>query len=120
MQSKSVRFKIFLWDQFIRPVYTLFDLDFIKTLLTALIVILLIIGSPIDYVIITAVGLFILSLVGLIRYYKSGDFVANYRKYKYPKYKKATKVFKKESRLNDYKETPESINYPGGLDEKEE
>lgn len=102
--GKLLRFKIFLWDQFIRPIYALSNINIIKITLLVLLFVFIIVNAPIGSVYIVGVMLLVIFIYEIIKYYKSGEFIGNYRKYKYPEYKRATKIFKKENNENGQRE----------------
>jgi len=88
------RFKIFLWDQFIRPLKSILTLNNLQALALSLIILNFVIWRSITvFWIFLIIALFI-SLKELIRYWRSGEFMYNYRKEKYPEYKKIIKEIK--------------------------
>ncbi len=98
-QINPTRVRIFLWDQFIRPFYTLTNMSSI----TIIVFILLGISIFMDKIIITwilFIILLIITILGLIRYYKSGEYMHHFRTYKsekgqYSDYRKVIKEFKR-------------------------
>lgn len=100
-EIKKARFKIFLWDQFILPVYLLLNIHQLQALLLALLILNFIIWKNILFFWFLVITLGIIFIYQTIKYYKSGEFVYNYRKYKsekgeYKDYRKLTKILKKE------------------------
>lgn len=100
-EGKKTRFKIFLWDQFILPFYLLLNLYQLQALLIALIILNSLIWQNILAFYVLVISLGIVFLYQIVKYYKSGEFMHNYRKYKsekgeYGDYRKAIKTFKKE------------------------
>ena len=103
------RLKVFLWDQFVRPAYAFFNLPHLNVILIALLIV--------NFVIIKSVPFFWILIViwaGIVgyevrQYWKSGEYMHNYRKHNYPGYRKSIKQIKKEQEkglnsLNDLNE----------------
>lgn len=100
-ESKKSRLKIFLWDQFIRPIYLLGTIHQLQSLLLALLILNFITWKSIIFFWILVILLAIIFIYQMVKYYQSGEFIANYRKFKsergeYSDYRKLTKVLKKE------------------------
>lgn len=95
-EAKKHRIKAFLWDQFVRPFYALANTGVLKIGLLAFLFVAIVIQLHPAWVYVAGVLLILVFIYELVQYYKSGEFMHNYRKYKYPDYKKATKAFKKE------------------------
>ena len=97
-EARKYRIKAFLWDQFVLPVYLLLNMQQLKgILLASLILSITVFNSQGIFWVTSALLVFIFSYE-IYRYYKSGEFMHNYRKYKYTDYKKATKAFKRETK----------------------
>ena len=96
----AYRLRVFLWDQFIRPFYSLVSIHQIKALLLALIIV--------NFFSFKSSGIFWFGIIALgiiftheiIKYWKSGEYMSNYREYKYPDYKRTIKQIKKQKHLN--------------------
>lgn len=87
--------KAFLWDQIVRPIRIVFNANFMRLLFLAMIFISIIILKSTVMFVIFLISTLITYVYELIKYYKSGEYKANYRKYRYPDYKKAIKEMKK-------------------------
>ena len=100
-QAKTVRLKIFLWDQLIRPVYLLLNIHQLQALLLALLILNFVVWKSIWGFWVLSLLLAVIFIYQITQYYKSGEFMHNYRKYKsdkgeYADYRKATKILKKD------------------------
>ena len=114
-EANKYRIKAFLWDQLIRPLYALASTSIVKAaLLVFLIVSIIVELSPI-IVYTTGAVLLIIFVYDIYKYWKSGEFMYNYRKYKFPDYKKATKAFKREARAKS-----QSLNTLNNLNQDDE
>jgi hypothetical protein len=116
--EKKYKIKAFLWDLFIRPIYTLFDLSQINSIVVGFLIFnVLVLKSELLYWIL-AVLLIIFLIIDLVKYYKSGKYVDNLRKHKYPEYRAAIKKVRAEKKLNIPKK--EEVESPREyLEEKE-
>lgn len=100
-EAKSARLKIFLWDQLVRPVLLLLNIHQLQLLLLALLFLNLAVWKDVLAFFILLVLLAIIFFYEIYKYYKSGEFIHNYRKYKsdkgqYSDYRKLTKELKQE------------------------
>jgi hypothetical protein len=114
-EARRYRIKAFLWDQLIRPLYALASTSILKAVLLVFLIVSIIVElSPI---IVYPVGvlLLVIYVYDIYKYWKSGEFMHNYRKYKFPDYKKATKAFKREER-----EKSQSLNTLNNLNNDDE
>ena len=107
-EAEKYKIKAFMWDQFVRPTFLLFNLHQVKAILLALTIFSVAMKWDISFWV-AVIPLSFIFILEIIRYYKSGEYLYNYRKYKYSDYKKATKVFKRKEREkinnDDQKET---------------
>ncbi|MEK6878160.1 MAG: hypothetical protein AABY22_01055 [Nanoarchaeota archaeon] len=79
--------KAFLWDQFIRPFYAFLNINaLIFIFLIILAYSILILKSKLLFII-SLLIILVAIILDTIKYYKSGEFMYNYRKYKYPGYR---------------------------------
>lgn len=113
-EAKSARMKIFLWDQFVRPIRLLFNIHILQALLLALLILNIVVWRNMWAFAFLVISLGIIFFVQIFEYYKSGEFMHNYRKYKsergeYGDYRKLTKVLKK-SKEEKIKEAVEDLN----------
>jgi len=87
--------KAFLWDQIVRPVYFFFNLNTIGLFSVAMTFSSMIIFDSV----LLALAFFILSIVlyiyEIVKYYQSGEFKSNYRKFHYGDYKAKVKEIKR-------------------------
>ena len=102
-EAKSYRLKIFFWDQLIRPLQLLLNIHQLQAILLALLILNFVVWKSIISFWILAIALGIIFIYQIVQYYKSGEFIYNYRKYKsekgkYHDYRKVTKVLKKEEK----------------------
>ena len=102
-EPQKSRFKIFLWDQFIRPFYLLLNLFQLQALLLACFILNLLIWKNVTLFWIVILLLGTIFIYQNIKYYQSGEFIHNYRKFKsergeYKDYRKLTKILKKEKK----------------------
>ena len=97
-EARRYRIKAFLWDQLIRPIHIMGSSSILKIFLLVFLFVAIII--QLNIIVVYTIGLILLLIFfyEIYKYYQSGEFMHNYRKYKYPDYKKATKVFKKEAK----------------------
>lgn len=107
-QAKTTRFKIFMWDQFIRPLYLLLNIHQLQALLLALLILNFVTWKSILAFWILTISLAVIFLAQIIQYYKSGEFMHNYRKYKsdvgqYKDYRKTTKILKNSKKAKEEK-----------------
>jgi len=109
--ERSYKLKMFLWDQFLRPFNSLTELHQLKSVLLALTIvdILIIRSLLLLWIFISCFALII--IFDIYKYWKSGEYVYNYRKYKYPMYKKA---------INEIKKKPKDLNRLNELNNDEE
>lgn len=100
-EANKTRFRIFMWDQtigyFLRYIW---NLEILKAVLFILLSFLIFLDVRLRYIFLILLCLAVIAVYEIIKYYKSGEFMHNYRKYKYPDYKRATKIFKREAELN--------------------
>jgi hypothetical protein len=99
MTNQNERFKIFLWDQFIRPIYLLLNIHQAQAILLALLILNFLIWKSITAFWILFFALGTIFAYQIYKYYKSGEFIHNYRKYKsekgkYGDYRKFVKKLK--------------------------
>lgn len=114
-EAKKYRIKAFLWDQFVRPVYVLMNVQQLKGILLALLILSITLLDSKNLFWVTSIILVFIFSYEIYKYYKSGEFMHNYRKYKYTDYKRATKAFKREvkkdlntlNNLNDHEKEEE-------------
>lgn len=117
-EAKKTRFRIFLWDQFILPFYLLLNLYQLQALLIALIISNFVVWKNVTFFWVLVLSLGIIFIYQIIKYYKSGEFMHNYRKYKsergeYKDYRKVAKILKKEKESNN-KSKDKSITWTPG------
>jgi len=93
--ENKYKIKAFLWDQFVRPISMLFNSNFLKFFLVIFMAYLIITKRNIILFFISAIILLITILFDIVKYYRSGEFIYNYRKYKYPQYRDYIKEVKK-------------------------
>lgn len=94
-ETQTLRLKAFLWDQFVFRVYKFFNLQNAKGVLWGL----LLISTISKYGVLSfflLLALFLISVHEIIKYYKSGEYMKNYRDYKYPDYRKAIKELRQK------------------------
>lgn len=107
-QEFWLKFKMFLWDQLVRPFKMLMKLGSIKILLIfiTLFSILYERDGLWDIVFWISIILLLVLIVydDIYLYIRSGEFIANYRNEKYPSFRKVMKEIKKEKSegLNSY------------------
>jgi hypothetical protein len=97
-RQDKYKVKMFLWDQLVRPFHMFINVHQLKPIILALIIA--------NFVIFKIFILFwgLVILLGIIfiyeiyKYWKSGEFIHNYRKFKYPEYRKAIKTLKRKSK----------------------
>jgi len=94
-EPNNYKIKIFLWDQFIRPIYILINLYNLQAIILAMIIINFITYKSLVAFWILIILALIISLFDIVKYWKSGEFIYNYRSYKYPGYRKIIKELKK-------------------------
>lgn len=94
-EEDKIRLKIFFWDQFVRPLYVFQSLSFLKILLLVLLFFGIAVNFPILIIFIIGSLLGIIFAYELHKYYKSGEFIYNYRKFNYKDYKKDVAKLKK-------------------------
>ena len=100
-EAEKYRFKIFLWDQFVRPFYLLLNIHQLQALLLALLILNFVTWQNIPTFWVLSISLLIIFIYQIYKYYQSGEFIHNYRKYKsergeYRDFRKLTKVLKEE------------------------
>lgn len=95
-EEKKYKIKAFLWDQIVRPIYSFFNLSQLSSLILAILILNFITIKSLIVFIVLIVLLIIFSIIDIIGYYKSGKFMDNYRKYKYPEYKAVIKKIRQE------------------------
>lgn len=122
-ESKKARLKIFLWDLFIRPIVVFVNIHQIKAILISIIFILIIIFKQDKIPLILLGILTIIYIYELFKYYKSGEFMYQYRAYKsgknrYGDYRKVMKQIRKEKQSKEQDNLIYSI--PGKDEYKEE
>lgn len=100
--------KAFAWDQLIRPIT---NSEFLRLVFLIMIFVSIIIFKSTSLFFIFIILTLIVSIYDLIKYYQSGEYKDNYRKYKYPDYRKAMKELK-QARKNS------PINNIGGGDKQ--
>lgn len=103
--AQKSRFKIFLWDQFIRPIYLLLNVHQLQALLLALLMINFVVWKNIYAFWVLSISLILIFFYQIYKYYKSGEFIHHYRDYKsergkYKDYRKLTKELKRENESN--------------------
>lgn len=98
--SFKFRLKVFLWDQFILPFYLIFTMEQLRSIFIAILIVNFVtLKSFIIFISSTCFILFT-SILDVFKYWKSGEFMHNYRKYKYGDYRKVAKEFKKQEIQN--------------------
>jgi hypothetical protein len=100
-EAKKSRLKIFLWDQLVRPVYLLLNIHQLQALLIAILILNIAVWKNFVVFWVLAIALLVIFTYQIFKYYQSGEFIYNYRKYKsdkgkYSDYRKLTKILKKE------------------------
>jgi len=100
-EAKKSRLKIFLWDQLVRPIYLLLNLYQLQAILIALIIVNFVVWKSVWAFYIMAALLAVVFVYQIVKYYQSGEFIHNYRKYKsdrgeYTDFRKLAKTLKKE------------------------
>ena len=90
-EVNKFRIKAFLWDLFILPIYSFFTTEQLRSIMIAILIINIFIFKSAIIFYIFIILVIITATLDLIRYYKSGEFIHNYRKYKYGDWKKAIK-----------------------------
>lgn len=98
--QKLMRVRIFLWDQLVRPLYLIFSTHQLKPILLSLMIINFIIFKSSTSFFVLSFLLAIIFSYELYNYWKSGEFMKNYREYKYPEYREAIKKIKESKHLN--------------------
>lgn len=121
MDKNWTKFKIFMWDQLIRPFKTFGDTGFIKIFILLLIFASLVLNYS-KYITFTLfLLLFIIFIRELVNYTKSGEYIHNYRKYKgYPETRKEIKKLRKEEKeklMFKNKNQDKQINFPEGIEQ---
>lgn len=114
-EAEQYRIKAFLWDQLVRPMYAIASASILKIFLLVFLFVAIIIKLHAIFVYITGAMLLVIFIYDICKYYKSGEFMYNYRKFKFPEYRKAVKSFKKEE-----KEETKSLNTLNSLNNHEE
>jgi len=99
MDENKFKLKIFLWDQFIRPLKKLINRHTLQSCLIALVMINFISIKSRSFFWIALLIVFCISVIDAIQYWKSGEYISHYRKEKYPEYKKIIKEVKKKKEL---------------------
>lgn len=99
MELKDYRLRIFLWDQLIRPIKKIANRNIFQSFLIALIIINFISFKSLYIFWISIILVAFISIMDIIKYYKSGEYIKNYRKEKYPEYRKTIKKLKKEKTM---------------------
>lgn len=89
------KIKIFLWDQFIRPLKKLLNRHIIQSTLIGLIFVNFFTFNSIYFFLISLTFVLLISILDIVHYWKSGKYIYNYRKEKYPSYRKHIKEFQK-------------------------
>ena len=117
MDENKYKLKIFLWDQFIRPVNNLINRHTLQSLLISLIMVNFISLKSIPFFWIASIIVLYISVVDAIKYWESGEFMSHYRKEKYPEYRKALKEVKKKKQIDRHLE--KSIEEPTKEEMKE-
>ena len=102
------KFKIFLWDQFIRPLKHLLNRHTLQSCLIALVMINFISFESLIFFWIALIIVLGISVIDVIQYWKSGEYISHYRKEKYPDYRKIIKEVKKK-KVKPIEEKPKPI-----------
>lgn len=95
-EQEKFRIKVFFWDQLIRPIKSLLYIDQINALLVAALIVNLLFIRKAWLSLLIASMLLTFSIINLVKYYRSGEYIGNYRKERYSKFKQAIKEIKKE------------------------
>ena len=115
-EAKKYKIKAFLWDQLVRPIRLLLNIHQLKALLIALTILSVVVFKSTKLFFGVIIPLAIIFGYELYQYYKSGEYIHNYRTYKYPEYKKFTKVMKRSSQ--NEKQEGEEIPPSGNIKEE--
>lgn len=91
--------KAFMWDQLIRPVM---NSNFLRLVFLIMIFVSIVVFKSVNLFFVFIVLTLLISIYELVKYYKSGEYKDNYRKFKYPDYRKTMKE------IRQAKKTPSS------------
>lgn len=114
-ENKAIRkykLKAFLWDQFILPLYSIFKLEQLMAIIIAVLVLNFISFKSSILFLISSILLIAMSIFDIVKYYKSGEFLKNYREHKYPEYRKAIKDIRRKRKQEKITEGIPLESYP--------
>lgn len=101
-EESKFKLKAFLWDQFVSPIVSVFNVDQIYIILTVFAFLSIFLKIP-KYILPLLIIQFIVAIYKLVIYYRSGEFIKNYRdaqfkKKNIPNYRETIKKIRKEKK----------------------
>lgn len=99
MEKQDYKLKIFLWDQFIRPLKKLVSRHTLQSVLIALVILNFVTFNFIAFFWASITIILIISIIDIREYWKSGKYISHYRQEKYPDYRKVIKEIKKKKEI---------------------
>ena len=91
------KLRIFLWDQFIRPLKRLANRHTLQSALIALVMINFVTFNSEPFFWASLSVILLISMIDIRDYWRSGKYIGHYRKEKYPDYRKAIKEAKRKN-----------------------